>query len=97
MLPLVSHNFVLGVRCILEHVVFLIGLTLGNLLSLLVDAIHYLTEAVEFGLAFALGGLYHKRTMYGERERRSVVAKVHQALGDIVFIYSGLFFYLAAL
>ena len=97
MIPLIGYSFVFGVRSIDEHVVLLVGNTILYLLNFIPDSKHHLHEVVEFGQTFALGRLNHQRAVHRERERRSMVAKVHQTFGNIILADTGLFVQLTAL
>ena len=83
MVPLVGNCLILRVRSVQEDIVLRISfaaLYLGDLLAYLK---HNIAEAIQLGQRLRLGRFNHERTVYGEGERRRMVAVVHESLGDI--------------
>ena len=88
MRPVVGGNRRRGVRRVLQHVVFRIGLAVDDRLNLLPDRDHRVAEPIELFLRLAFGRLDHQRAGDRKRHRRRVKAVIHQPLRHVELFHA---------
>ena len=82
--PLVGDHLRGGVGRVLQRVVLLVDLAVGDVLNLLANADQRVAEAVQHLLVLRLRRLDHQRAVHGEGHGGRVEAVVHHTLGDLV-------------
>ena len=59
--------------------------TLCYLHNFFVNTVHRINESIQFGKAFAFGGLDHKCAVNGKRKGGSMVTVIHESFGNVGF------------
>src|ERR1700761_5953051 len=87
MVPLISGNESLRVRCIFKCIVCFVCAAFFNVTDFLAYSEHGITETVQLCFIFTFCWLYHQRARNREAHSRGMETIINEALGNILSFY----------